>query len=385
MNSTLAGKKIMIVFGTRPEAIKLSPVIQALKEDGNFKIVVCSTGQHREMLKQVLDIFNIEVDDDLDLMKPNQTLFDITADSLVRLKGSIEKHQPEIIMVQGDTTTAFTSALAAYYKNVKVAHVEAGLRSYDLFHPFPEEANRRFISVISDYNFVPTGDAKKNLIQEGFSAESIYVTGNTVVDALLQIKVKIDDPNYSEKIKSNFEFKLGQNLFSKKLILITLHRREKFGEELKDLLYTLKDLAEKYPDYNFIYPVHLNPNVVNPVREILGTRENFILTQPLDYLNFLYLMSKCHFIMSDSGGVQEECYVFNKPIIVMREVTERNEAIRAGYAFLTGSDKEIILSRFSEIDSKIDSGFNFFTTENPYGDGKASGRIVEIFRSKSVN
>ena len=375
-------KKIMIVFGTRPEAIKLAPVIQVLKKEKGFKTIVCSTGQHREMLRQVLEIFELKVDDDLDLMKPSQTLYDITSNSLIRLKDSIEKYQPDILMVQGDTTTAFTSALAAFYKQIKIAHVEAGLRSYDVFHPYPEEANRRFISVISNFNFVPTEDSKQNLLKEGFPSESVFVTGNTVVDALLQIKNKLDAPKFSRQIRTNLESKFGANIFSKKYILITLHRREKFGEEMKDLLHTLEALAEKYPEYNFIYPVHLNPNVANPVHEILSRTKNFILTEPMDYLNFLFMMSRCHFIMSDSGGVQEECFVFSKPIIVMRGVTERNEAVKAGYAFLTGSNRNSINNYFKKIDKKLLQGFNLFPKKNPYGDGKASVRIVKILKKK---
>ncbi len=378
-------KKIMIVFGTRPEAIKLAPVIQTLKREKSFKTIVCSTGQHREMLKQVLDIFDLKVDDDLDLMKQNQTLYDITSNSLNKLKVTLEKYRPDLLMVQGDTTTAFTSALAAFYKQIKIAHVEAGLRSYDVFHPYPEEANRRFISVISDFNFVPTEDSKKNLLKEGFQPETIYVTGNSVVDALLQIKLKLDKPKFAAQIKSGLELKFSKDLFNKKFILITLHRREKFGGEMVKLLRSLGQLAKKYSDYNFVYPVHLNPNVVKPVRNILSKTKNFILTEPLDYLNFLYLMNQCHFIMSDSGGVQEECFVFRKPIIVMRDVTERNEAIKAGYAFLTGSDKKKIFTRFDEIDSKRQSGYNFFTTKNPYGDGKASARIVKILKQKMLS
>lgn len=376
-------KKIMVVFGTRPEAIKLAPVIKALKNEPHFQTIVCSTGQHREMLRQVLEIFNLSLDLDLDLMKPDQTLFDITADSLSKLKSAVEKYEPEIIMVQGDTTTAFTSALAAFYKKIKVAHVEAGLRSYDLLHPYPEEANRRFISVISDYNFVPTNDSEKNLLNEGFSPSSIYVTGNTVVDALLQIKSKLDDKNYSGSLKSNLESKYSKNLFEKKYILITLHRREKFGSELENLLKTLEKLASSYPDYNFIYPVHLNPNVSGPVRNILSGKKNFYLIEPQDYLNFLFLMKECHFIMSDSGGVQEECFVFRKPIIVMRTVTERNEAVKAGYAFLTGSDEKKILKTFAEIDSNLNARFDYFTMENPYGDGTASEKIIRILKSNN--
>ncbi len=375
-------KKILIVLGTRPEAIKLAPVIKKLKEEKKFKTIVCSTGQHREMLKQVTDIFDIKIDDDLDLMKPNQTLFDITANSVINLKSTIDRYEPDLLMVQGDTTTAFISALAAFYEKIKIAHVEAGLRSYDLFHPYPEEANRRFISVIADLNFAPTESSKKNLLCEGFDPSKIFLTGNTVIDALLQIKEKIDEKTFADQIEKNIKHKFGSEIFNKKFILITLHRREKFGEEIKELLVTLRQLAERYSDYNFIYPVHLNPNVAEPVKEILSVTKNFILTEPMDYLNFLFMMSRCHFIMSDSGGIQEECFVFSKPIIVLRTVTERNEAVKAGYAFLTGSNSEKIKYHFEMVDSKLKDGHNFFLNENPFGDGKASERIVDYLKQK---
>ena len=373
-------RKILVVFGTRPEAIKLAPVIKALKAEKTFETIVCSTGQHREMLRQVTDLFDINTDDDLDLMKPNQTLFDITANSLLKMDSVLEKYKPDVVIVQGDTTTAFVSALAAFYKKIKVAHVEAGLRSYDIFHPYPEEANRRFISVISNFNFAPTEESKQNLLKEGFATNTIQVTGNTVVDALLEIKTKLEQPNWIAKIEADLHEKLGQNLTENEFVLKTLHRREKFGAEMKNLLYTIKELAEKYSHLNFVYPTHLNPNVAKPVNEILGNTKNILLTEPMDYLSFLFLMSKCRFIMSDSGGVQEECFVFSKPIIVMRTVTERNEAIDAGYAFLTGSDREKIFHHFSDIDTKLTSGFNFFPKENPFGDGKSSDRIVEILK-----
>ena len=373
-------RKILVVFGTRPEAIKLAPVIKALKAEKTFETIVCSTGQHREMLRQVTDLFDINTDDDLDLMKPNQTLFDITANSLLKMDSVLEKYKPDVVIVQGDTTTAFVSALAAFYEKIKVAHVEAGLRSYDIFHPYPEEANRRFISVISNFNFAPTEESKQNLLNEGSAPDTIQVTGNTVVDALLEIKTKLEQPNWIAKIEADLHEKLGQNLTENEFVLKTLHRREKFGAEMKNLLYTIKELAEKYSHLNFVYPTHLNPNVAKPVNEILGNTKNILLTEPMDYLSFLFLMSKCRFIMSDSGGVQEECFVFSKPIIVMRTVTERNEAIDAGYAFLTGSDREKIFHHFSDIDTKLTSGFNFFPKENPFGDGKSSDRIVEILK-----
>lgn len=375
-------RKILVVFGTRPEAIKLAPVIKALKAEKSFESVVCSTGQHREMLKQVTSLFDIQIDDDLDLMKPNQSLYEITANSLLQMDFVLEKYKPDVVVVQGDTTTAFVSALAAFYKKIKVAHVEAGLRSYDLMHPYPEEANRRFISVISNFNFAPTIESKQNLLQEGFADETVYVTGNTVVDSLIEIKTKLQQNELVKKLEADTYVRFGSNFFDKEFVLMTLHRREKFGEEMKNLLYTIKELAEKYPNLNFVYPTHLNPNVAIPVNEILSSTKNIYLTEPMDYLSFLFLMSQCRLIMSDSGGVQEECFVFSKPIIVMRSVTERNEAIEAGYAFLTGSDKEKIFDHFADIDKKLSGSYNFFPALNPFGDGKASQRIVDILKGE---
>ncbi len=373
-------RKILVVFGTRPEAIKLAPVIKALKAEKSFKTIVCSTGQHREMLKQVTSLFDIQIDDDLDLMKPNQSLYDITANSLLQMDLVLEKYKPDVVVVQGDTTTAFVSALAAFYKKIEVAHVEAGLRSYDIMHPYPEEANRRFISVISNFNFAPTIESKQNLLKEGSAEETVYVTGNTVVDSLIEIKDKLQQSELVKKLETDAQSRFGANFFEKEFVLMTLHRREKFGEEMKNLLYTIKELAEKYPHLNFVYPTHLNPNVTKPVNEILSSTKNIYLAEPMDYLSFLFLMSKCRLIMSDSGGVQEECFVFSKPIIVMRSVTERNEAIEAGYAFLTGSDKEKIFDHFSDIHTKLSQGFNFFPPNNPFGDGRASERIAEILK-----
>jgi len=375
-------KKIMVVFGTRPEAIKLAPVIKALKKESLFEVNVCSTGQHREMLQQVTKLFSIQIDQDLDLMKPNQTLYDVTANSLLNMDLVLANYKPDVLIVQGDTTTAYASALAAFYKKIKVAHVEAGLRSYDILHPYPEEANRRFISIISDYNFAPTEESKNNLLKEGFDESSVFVTGNTVVDALLEVKNKLLADEITEPIKNILSEKLGQNFLEREFILLTLHRREKFGEEMIELLNTIKALAEENKNLNFIYPTHLNPNVIKPVKEVLGGVPNILLTEPMDYLNFLYLMSKCRFIMSDSGGVQEECFVFSKPIIVMRTVTERNEAVEAGYAFLTGSENEKIFYHFNAINEKLNAGHDYFPKINPFGDGKASERICNVLKNK---
>ncbi len=373
-------KKIMVLFGTRPEAIKLAPVIKALKKEKQFKTIVCSTGQHREMLNQVLEIFKIKIDYNLDLMKPNQDLFDITANTTNKLKEVLSEQKPDLLIVQGDTSTAFVASLGAYYSKIKVAHVEAGLRSYNIYSPYPEEANRRFISVITDFHWAPTNDAKKNLLSEGINKKSIWVTGNTVIDALLDVKKMLNEKKTSFKIKNYISEILPYRFFEKKFILITLHRREKFGNEFKIVLNTIKEIADKHPELNFLYPVHLNPNVQEPVKAILSNAENIYLIEPQDYLNFIYLMNQCYFILTDSGGIQEEAFVFKKPVIVMRDVTERNEAIKAGYAFLVGSDSIKTKRIFEKINNNLNSEFNYFNTKNPFGDGNASQKILKILQ-----
>jgi len=373
-------KKILVVFGTRPEVIKMAPLVVALKKEKTFKTYVCSTGQHKEMLKQVSAIFNLKIDFELDLMKPNQDLFDITINANAKLKELLEKIIPDILLVQGDTTTAFVAALSAFYKKIKVGHVEAGLRSFNVFSPYPEEANRKFISVISDFNFVPTTVSKSNLLEEGYRRKSIFVTGNTVIDALLTIKKMIDEPKNRRMIHEKISSFLPTKVLPKEFVLITMHRREKFGDEFKKVLNTFKTLAQKNPSLHFIYPVHLNPNVKLPVESILNEVPNFHLLPPLDYLSFISLMNGCKFIMSDSGGVQEECFVFKKPIIVLRDVTERMEAVNAGYAFLVGSNVKKIKNVFDELNQKLSLGYNYFGGKNPYGDGKASERIVKALK-----
>lgn len=377
--------KILIIFGTRPEAIKLAPVIRALDSDGRFKTIVCSTGQHREMLNQVLNIFKIKLDHDLDLMRNNQNLFDISTYALKRLKDILAQIKPSLLIVQGDTTTAFISALASYYHKIKIAHVEAGLRSFNVFSPYPEEANRRFISVIADLHFAPTIDSKKNLISEGVSEKKIFVTGNTVIDALLEIKKGLINSKINTSINNEIFTYLPDDFFKKRYVLITMHRREKFGKEFEVVLKTIKKLAQRHKELNFVYPVHLNPNVQKPVKKILESQSNIFLIPPQNYLSFIYLMSKCYFLLSDSGGVQEECYVFKKPIIVLRDVTERNEAIRAGYAFLAGSDARRITFHFEGIYKKLNNNYNFFNVKNPFGDGKASQRIVKVFAKEFIH
>lgn len=377
-------KKIMVLFGTRPEAIKLAPVINELKKEKIFKTLVCSTGQHREMLKQVLDLFKIKLDADLDLMKPNQDLFDITVNATSKLKETLKKYNPDCLIVQGDTSTAFIAALSSFYLKIPVAHVEAGLRSYNIYSPFPEEANRRFVSIISSFHFAPTKDSMNNILSEGVNKKKIWITGNTVVDALLDVKSLLQKESIEIKIKQKLSNDILRICENNKYILLTMHRREKFGNEFRSVLKTIKKLAESYPDYYFLYPVHLNPNVSKPVNELLSTAPNIKLLPPLDYLTFIYLMSKCYFIMSDSGGVQEECYVFKKSVMVLRDVTERNEAIKAGYAFLVGSNDKLITKTFNIIDKKLKEKYNFFKTKNPYGDGNSAKRIVRILKKSLV-
>jgi len=376
---------VLIIFGTRPEAIKLAPVIKALNSDERFKTIVCSTGQHREMLNQVLEIFKLKLDHDLDLMRNNQDLFDISTHALKRLKDILAKIKPSLLIVQGDTTTAFISALAAYYHKIKIAHVEAGLRSFNVFSPYPEEANRRFISVIADLHFAPTIDSQNNLISEGISEKKIFVTGNTVIDALLEIKKSLNNKKINTSINNEILTYLPEDFFKNKYVLITMHRREKFGKEFEVVLKTIKKLAQHHKGLNFVYPVHLNPNVQKPVKKILENQSNIFLIPPQNYLNFIYLMSKCHFLLSDSGGVQEECYIFKKPIIVLRDVTERNEAIRAGYAFLAGSEAGKISFHFEDIYEKLNNNYNFFIGKNPFGDGKAAKRIIRVIAKEFIH
>ncbi len=368
-------KKVMVIFGTRPESIKLAPVIRELKKNKKIRTLVCSTGQHREMLLQVLEIFNLKVDHDLNLMKKNQDLYDISINTLKKLKTVFSNSKPDAIVVQGDTTTAFIASLAAFYLKIRVYHVEAGLRSFNIYSPYPEEANRRFISGIANLHFAPTKYSAQNLLDEGYDEKSIKVTGNTVIDALNTVKKSIETKTKLKELGNYFKNRHQFDFVNKKYILITMHRREKFGEEFNNVLSTIKSLALQNLNINFIYPVHLNPNVKKPVVDILSDVYNVYLIPPMDYLKFIFLMNHCHFILSDSGGVQEECFVFKKPIIVMRDVTEREEAIKAGYAFLTGSNSQLIRKKFSEINRNLEKGFNYFKCSNPYGDGTSSVKI----------
>jgi len=363
-------KKIMLVFGTRPEAIKMIPVILELqKQQDKFHSVLVSTGQHKEMLDQILSLFNIKPDYDLNIMKEDQTLSDIVVNSINGLDPIIKKEKPELLLVQGDTSTAFAAALTAFQNKVKVGHVEAGLRTFNNYNPFPEEMNRKLISQIAGLNFAPTSKSKQNLLNEKIPENTIYLTGNTVIDALfLTIKKPYDLSNLGIEFSKN-----------KKMILLTAHRRESFGKPMEDICMAVSALARKYKDeIYFVFPVHPNPNVRRVVDEKLKGIPNIILTDPLDYHPFAHLMEKANFILTDSGGVQEEAPSLGKPVLVLRDTTERPEAISAGCVKLIGTDKDRIISEAGALlkDSQVYE--KMAKAVNPYGDGKAAKRIVEI-------
>lgn len=371
-------KKILLIFGTRPEAIKLAPVILQLKTyQSKFKTIICVTAQHREMLDQVLDIFQIKPDYDLGIMKQNQSLFDVTVNGLKKLKGILMKEKPDIILVQGDTTTTFIASLAAYYLKIKIGHIEAGLRTKDKFNPFPEEINRRLADCLADLYFVHTKQAKENLLREGVDKRKIFVTGNTVIDALMMIVKKQNNKRIQKEIKQKFILNYGISLDNKKLILVTGHRRESFGRDFEDICKGLKKIALSNQDVQIIYPVHLNPNVQKPVRKILSGIKNVHLIEPLDYFTFVWLMNRAYLILTDSGGIQEEAPSLGKPVLVMRKKTERTEGIDAGTAKLVGTDSEKIYSEAKELLENIRLYQKMAKAVNPYGDGKAAERIVE--------
>jgi UDP-N-acetylglucosamine 2-epimerase (non-hydrolysing) len=377
--------KVLTIFGTRPEAVKLAPVIKKIEEFPNrFTSVVCVTAQHREMLDQVLDLFKITPSYDLDIMKPNQTLFDVTCNSLTRVSKILEKEWPDLVMVQGDTTTTFATALAAFYLKIPVGHVEAGLRSYNKFHPFPEEINRRLASHISDLHFAPTIAAKENLLKEGIDQSKIWVTGNTVIDALLMAAKHLESPETQAEWDEYFLSKWGISFNSRRIVLVTGHRRESFGEGFQNICTALKQIATTHKDIKLIYPVHLNPNVQEPVREILSDVGNIYLIDPLDYEPFVYLMSKSYIILTDSGGIQEEAPSLGKPVLVMRDVTERPEGVDADTSKLVGTDVERILFETERLLTDHDYYLEMSRAHNPYGDGKASDRIVEVLKEFQV-
>ena len=372
----MSGFRVLAVFGTRPEAIKLAPVILRLRQTANVVCRVCATAQHRSMLDQVLAIFGIAPDHDLDLMAPNQSLDALTARVLTATAEVIEKEKPELVLVQGDTTTCFTAALAAFYARVPVAHVEAGLRTGNLAAPFPEEANRALVSRIADFHFAPTARARDNLLAESIPAGRIWVTGNTVIDALLDVRQRARAVPAGDWART-----LGPDLASRwrragKRILVTGHRRENFGQGFEELCRAIRTLAVNHADWQFLYPVHLNPNVREPVGRILEGLANVTLTEPQDYLPFVWLMDTADLILTDSGGVQEEAPSLGKPVLVMRDVTERPEAVEAGTVRLVGTNKERIVEGVETLLTDDALYRRMARAHNPYGDGKAAGRIV---------
>lgn len=366
--------RVMSVFGTRPEAIKLAPIIQLLEKDSRFESLMVVTGQHREMLDQVLSLFNLHPDEDLNLMTDDQPLAELTASIISNLDPLFEKYHPDWIIVQGDTTTAMAAALAAYYRRIRVTHIEAGLRTGDKWQPFPEEINRRIIGTIADLHFAPTDLAWRNLVNEGISKDDVKVTGNTIIDALNQV-IQLPIPPQIEKLLREKEILSGK----KDLVMVTAHRRENFGEPIRNICAALKSLAEKFQDQiEIIYPVHLNPNIQKPVNELLSGIANVTLLPPLEYLPLVHLFKNARLILTDSGGIQEEATGLGKPCLVLREVTERPEGVEAGVLKLVGTDIGRIVKEASLLLTDKAAYEKIAHIANPYGDGKAAARIVQI-------
>ena len=370
-------RKISIIFGTRPEAIKLIPVILKLREVNTFDVNICVTAQHREMLDQVLEIFRIVPDTDLDLMKSNQTLSSLTSTIISSIDRYFDEYKPDVVIVQGDTTTVMSVSIAAFYRKIKVAHVEAGLRTFKKYSPFPEEMNRVITTRISEFHFAPTEISKNNLLKEGISAANIHITGNTVIDTLLLATQKVDESN---PIIDGLTDSNSLSDFSP-YVLITGHRRENFGDGFINICEAILALAEKYTEYKFIYPVHLNPNVQKPVKELLSKRENIFLLKPQTYLPFISLMMNSKIILTDSGGVQEEGPSLGKPVLVMRDDTERPEAVTAGTVKLVGTSKDTIITEVSSLIDDDKKYISMANAVNPYGDGFASDRIRDILKA----
>ena len=384
-------KKVMLVFGTRPEAIKMCPLVKKFqKYPTEFETIVCVTGQHREMLDQVLHIFEVTPDYDLDIMKQGQDLYDVTARVLTGMRDVLTEVKPDVVLVHGDTTTSTAAALAAFYQQIPVGHVEAGLRTHNIYSPWPEEMNRQITGRIATYNFSPTPLSESNLKEEKAQGQ-IYVTGNTVIDALHMVveKLKTDKALADEQI--NVLKAAGYDVTrlngGKKLVLITGHRRENFGDGFISMVTAMKDLSEKYADVDFVYPMHLNPNVRKPIHEVFGedlTRPNFFFIEPLQYLEFVYLMEKSTVVLTDSGGIQEEAPGLGKPVLVMRDTTERPEALKSGTVHLVGTNHDLIVSEVSTLLDDVNAYKKMSQAVNPYGDGKASSRIVMALNGEEV-
>ncbi len=379
-------KKVMLVFGTRPEAIKMAPLVKEFqKHPDKFETIVCVTGQHRQMLDQVLEIFDIKPDYDLNIMKQGQDLYDVTARVLVGMRDVLEETHPDVVLVHGDTTTSTAAALAAFYKQIPVGHVEAGLRTHNIYSPWPEEMNRQITGRIATYDFAPTPLSRANLLKENVVDDKITVTGNTVIDALYWVVDKIKNtPELNDKLKDVLRdagYDVDRLNGGKKLVLITGHRRENFGDGFNSMCKAIKTLTEKYPDVDFVYPMHLNPNVRKPIHEVFGENleglGNMFFIEPLEYLSFVYLMEKSHIVLTDSGGIQEEAPGLGKPVLVMRNTTERPEALEAGTVKLVGTDYDKIVN---EVSALLDNPKHYDAMSkavNPYGDGKACKRIID--------
>ncbi len=376
-------KKVLTVFGTRPEAIKMALLVKALNKCNEIKSRLCVTAQHREMLDQVLNLFELEPDYDLNIMKTGQDLFDITSRVLLGMRDVLREFQPDIVLVHGDTTTSFAASLAAFYERIQIGHVEAGLRTYDLQSPWPEELNRQLTDRMADYYFSPTLQSRNNLLKEGISKEKILVTGNTVIDALLEVVNKI---NNNEKLKKTTHSKVKEFGYTvnadRKYIIVTGHRRENFGDGLQNICEALKAIASKNQDIDIVYIVHLNPNVQKPITDMLKGPSNIILIEPLDYGPFIYLMSKSHIILTDSGGIQEEASGLGKPVLVLRNTTERPEAVVAGTAKLVGTDIHLIINETNKLLKDTKPYQELSTSRDLYGDGKACDRIVNFLKNK---
>ena len=382
-------KKVMLVFGTRPEAIKMAPLVKEFqKYPDTFKTTVCVTGQHRQMLDQVLQLFEIVPDYDLNIMKQGQDLYDVTARVLTGMRDVLKESHPDVVLVHGDTTTSTAAALAAFYQQIPVGHVEAGLRTHNIYSPWPEEMNRQITGRIATYNFAPTPLSKSNLLREAVAEESITVTGNTVIDALYWVVNKIKKDKVLNEELQNFLAQAGYDITrladGKKLVLITGHRRENFGDGFINMCTAIRDLTQKYPDVDFVYPMHLNPNVRKPIHEVFGedlsNLGNMFFIEPLEYLSFVYLMEKSNIVLTDSGGIQEEAPGLGKPVLVMRDTTERPEALEAGTVKLVGTDYDKIVN---EVSLLLDDQAHYDAMSkavNPYGDGLACGRIVETLK-----
>lgn len=385
-------KTIMLVFGTRPEAIKMCPLVKEFqKHTEEFKTVVCVTGQHREMLDQVLTIFDVKPDFDLNIMKQGQDLYDVTARVITGMRDVFKECKPDVVLVHGDTTTSTAAALAAFYQQIPVGHVEAGLRTHNIYSPWPEEMNRQITGRIATYNFSPTPLSEKNLMEEKAQG-NIYVTGNTVIDALHMVVDKLKNDTDLAKEQEEILAKAGYDVNrlndGKKLVLITGHRRENFGDGFIRMVTAMKDLSEKYPDVDFVYPMHLNPNVRKPIHEVFGedlTRPNFFFIEPLQYLEFVYLMEKSTIVLTDSGGIQEEAPGLGKPVLVMRDTTERPEALASGTVHLVGTDYDKIMNEVSTLLDDVTAYEKMSKAVNPYGDGQACRRITDVLAGKETD